>query len=89
MTGKALLFNVPEKTIRLQGRELNAAVDQLLATFALDPANFVHGQALAPLPVLGVPGWWSQNESDQFYDNTTYFRRGRKRNHSPASFSSS
>jgi hypothetical protein len=89
MTGKALLFNVPEKTIRLQGRELNAAVDQLLATFALDPANFVHGQALAPLPVLGVPGWWSQNESEGFYDNTRYFRRGRKRNHSPASFSSS
>ena len=81
MTGKALLFNVPEKIIRLPVCELNAAVDQLVATLAHDPENLVHGQVFAPLPVLGVPGWWSQNESDEFYDNATYFRPGRKRDH--------
>jgi hypothetical protein len=81
MTGKALLFSVPEKTIRLQGSELNAAVDQLVATFAHDPEKLVHGQVFAPLPVLGIPGWWSPNESGAFYDNTTYFRPGRKRDH--------
>ena len=79
MTGKALLFSVPEKTIHLQGGELNAAVDQLVATFAHDPGKLVNGQVFAPLPMLGIPGWWSQNESDGFYDNTTYFRPGRRR----------
>jgi len=81
MTGKALLFSVPEKTIRLQGCELNAAVDRLVATFAHDPGKLVNGQAFAPLPMLGIPGWWSQNESDEFYDNTTYFRPGRRRDY--------
>ena len=81
MTGKALLFNVPEKIIRLDGDELNVAVDQLVATFAHDPDKLVHGQVFAPLPVLGIPGWWSQNESDGFYDNRPYFPPGRKRGH--------
>jgi len=89
MTAKALLFNVPEKIVRLQDCELNAAVDQLVATFAHDATNLVHGRVLAPLPVLGVPGWWSQNEAGAFYDNAAYFRPGRKRDYVPASFSSS
>ena len=32
---------------------------------------------LAPLPVLGVPGWWPDNEAQGFYDNSDYFRPGR------------
>jgi hypothetical protein len=35
-------------------------------------------RALSPLPVLGVPGWWAQNEDARFYDDETYFRRGRR-----------
>jgi len=27
-----------------------------------------------PLPVLGVPGWWSGNEQPSFYDDTDVFR---------------
>ena len=27
-----------------------------------------------PLPVLGVPGWWTQNEALSFYDNQLVFR---------------
>ena len=34
---------------------------------------------LAPLPVLGVPGWWPANEAESFYDNGAYFRPGRNR----------
>jgi len=33
--------------------------------------------ALTPLPLLGVPGWWSANEDAAFYDNARYFRSGR------------
>jgi len=32
---------------------------------------------LSPLPILGVPGWWPENNCENFYANTDYFRRGR------------
>ena len=32
----------------------------------------------APLPVLGVPGWWPANESSAFYADATVFRPGRR-----------
>ncbi len=33
---------------------------------------------LTPLPVLGVPGWWSANERPEFYNDPNVFRRPRK-----------
>jgi hypothetical protein len=27
-----------------------------------------------PLPVLGVPGWWSANDAADFYDDAEVFR---------------
>lgn len=33
---------------------------------------------LTPLPVLGWPGWWSANESPEFYNDPQVFRRRRK-----------
>jgi len=37
-----------------------------------------HGRELSPLPVLGVPGWWPDNERESFYDDADYFRSGRR-----------
>ena len=31
----------------------------------------------APLPVLGVPNWWADNENPHFYDDETVFRKRR------------
>ena len=31
----------------------------------------------APLPVLGVPGWWAENENFSFYDDSDVFRSPR------------
>jgi hypothetical protein len=31
----------------------------------------------APLPVLGIPGWWPANEDPRFYGDKTVFRPGR------------
>jgi hypothetical protein len=50
-----------------------ATVDQALAR--LWEAGKIHQPAdLFPLPVLGVPGWWSANEAAGFYDNESVFR---------------
>ncbi len=88
MTAKALLFSVPEETLRLPALDLNAAVDQLVGVHARGLDTLAHGRVLAPLPVLGVPGWWPQNENSCFYDNTAYFRPGRSHIHRLPSSSS-
>jgi hypothetical protein len=31
----------------------------------------------APLPILGVPNWWADNEDPHFYDDDTVFRKRR------------
>ncbi|WP_232833484.1 DUF3025 domain-containing protein [Paraburkholderia kururiensis] len=36
------------------------------------------GQRFAPLPVLGIPGWWAANETAGFYDDPSVFRKGRR-----------
>lgn len=39
----------------------------------LDPAHLAT-KPFVPLPVLGVPGWWAQNENASFYDDSAIFR---------------
>ncbi|MDN4501020.1 DUF3025 domain-containing protein [Alteromonadaceae bacterium BrNp21-10] len=34
---------------------------------------FAHKGIMSPLPLLGVPGWWPENEFAEFYDNRGYF----------------
>lgn len=46
---------------------LDATVARQLAEQGLSTAAFT------PLPVLGVPGWW-QDQDDAFYDDTSVFR---------------
>ncbi|HZZ10001.1 MAG TPA: DUF3025 domain-containing protein [Paraburkholderia sp.] len=51
---------------------LDAAVADALSVEAPSSRRF------APLPVLGVPGWWSPNEAPSFYDDPRVFRSGRR-----------
>lgn len=44
--------------------------DEPLALAAEDWA----GKPFAPLPVLGVPGWWPGNDDPRFYDDPAVFR---------------
>ena len=37
-------------------------------------ADKLASKPFAPLPVLGVPGWWPENEDVSFYDDATVFR---------------
>lgn len=78
MTGKGILLQVPAAFLARPLQEQVAEADRLLALHLWDRANLRHGRDLAPLPVLGVPGWWPENEDSGFYDNTDYFRPGRR-----------
>jgi hypothetical protein len=46
--------------------------DVLAGDTTLTPRSF------APLPVLGIPGWWADNEAASFYDDASVFRPGRR-----------
>jgi hypothetical protein len=49
-------------------KQLDESVAEQLSAAGLLPKPF------APLPVLGVPGWWAANESADFYTDRTVFR---------------
>ncbi|MEO5658711.1 MAG: DUF3025 domain-containing protein [Polaromonas sp.] len=52
-----------------------SSIAQMDAWVAADlSAVKLAGKPFTPLPVLGVPGWWPQNEEFSFYDDATVFR---------------
>jgi hypothetical protein len=79
MTGKALIFDVTREALELEGEPARAQIDRLAALHVWNPERMLSPRELAPLPVLGVPGWWDANAQREFYDNTDYFRPGRRR----------
>ncbi len=79
VTAKAILFLVDDAFITSNSAQQTHYVDQRTAAWLIDENNLSSSKNFSPLPWLGVPGWWKQNESPEFYDNTQYFRSGRKR----------
>lgn len=74
MTAHAMLVPVGEGFMTVPVTEQIAEIDRRIAEGV--PALRTP-QSLAPLPLLGVPGWWADNEREKFYDNAQYFRAGR------------
>jgi hypothetical protein len=74
MTAHSMLFKVAPgllaQDVDAQIRALDSQIAEAITTLAA-PAM------LSPLPVLGVPGWWRDNEDPRFYDKAEYFRGGR------------
>ncbi|MBS4097305.1 MAG: DUF3025 domain-containing protein [Sulfuricella sp.] len=70
LTGHGLIVEVPEDFADAPQTEQVAALDNQLAARLGDPQNL----AFTPVPLLGVPGWWQDNETPAFYEDTGYFR---------------
>ena len=77
MTGKAVILHVEQEFFTLPLKHQLEIVDALLADHFSDSRSITSPKQLAPLPILGVPGWWALNEKLAFYDNSYYFRPGR------------
>lgn len=56
-----------------------AEVDAGLAAHFADRARFASPRSMAPLPVLGIPGWYPDTDREAFYDDASHFRRKRGR----------
>ncbi len=78
LTAKALLLDCDTALLQLPAAERLTRIDALAAARVAEPLAFTRGRDLAPLPILGVPGWWPANESAEFYDDARYFRAGRR-----------
>ena len=76
MTAHALLLPVTQALITAPPALQLAQIDALAAR---EIRAMTTPQALSPLPLLGVPGWWPENAVPAFYDDESYFRPGRLR----------
>lgn len=86
VTGRGMLFEVEPEFHALAVEARIARLDTLLAARLNDPLQLRSTRELAPVPILGVPGWCAENACESYYDNAGYFRPGRAgaaRNQSP------
>jgi len=79
MTGQGLLLAVELAFFGWPLARRLSHLDELLASHLAEPGNCRSTCDLAPVPLLGVPGWSADNEDPAYYDNTSYFRAGRRR----------
>lgn len=85
LTAKALFVPVPAGWRAAPWPERLAVLDAAVAGTIADVGAFTSPRDLAPLPVLGLPGWWPANEDPAFYDDATHFRPGRRAARPPSS----
>lgn len=79
MTGQGLLLPVEREFFTWPLSKRMAHLDERVAAYLNDPAHCLDTHELAPVPLLGIPGWSADNERHEYYDNTEYFRPGRRR----------
>ena len=78
--GHALLEKLvnPRKPMTAHIYRAHAATDSIVALDASIAADLsaekLASKPFAPLPVLGVPGWWPDNEKLSFYEDILVFR---------------
>jgi hypothetical protein len=77
MTGHGLLVRVGQEFFSWPDDEQLAHLDDRAARILAD--HCVSTRELSPIPLLGVPGWTADNEQESYYDNTAYFRPGRRK----------
>jgi hypothetical protein len=54
--------------------ELSALVDRALAAHFADRSRLASPKLMAPMPVLGIPGWHRDTGNEAFYDDRDHFR---------------
>ncbi len=70
ITAKAVLLHI----------DADASLDAAAASWLEHDDHLQSSQNLAPLPMLGIPGWDTRNDDPHFYADAGYFRPGRRPN---------
>ena len=75
-TGHAWIVEVEPDYFYAPDTERRAILDHALSERL--KSETISSRYFTPLPVLGVPGWWPENEAPSFYDDPQVFRFGRR-----------
>ena len=78
VTGRGVIFEVEDAFFELPPATQLTALDARLAAHIGNAARLVTTRELAPVPILGVPGWCEDNARERYYDNPDYFRPARR-----------
>lgn len=77
MTGKGIVLQVDAAFFTQTAAQRIAYIDAQLARIIADPERLAAPHDLAPVPVLGFPGFTPDNELASYYADQRYFRPGR------------
>jgi len=76
-TGHTWIVDVPAEYFSRPRASRDVWLDEAVSTALLSTEELT-SRLFAPLPVLGIPGWWPENEAPAFYDDPAVFRTGRR-----------
>jgi len=75
MTAKALLVHLDGQLMSLPREDLLGCLDEQLASLLLAGELLTKPAELTPLPLAGIPGWWSnETQNEEFYADQHVFR---------------
>jgi hypothetical protein len=74
MVAKTVFVPVTEFFFMLPPESQVQEADGLVASHFASRARFASPKAMAPMPVLGVPGWHFAEQDEAFYDDAGHFR---------------
>jgi hypothetical protein len=74
VTGRGLVCEVSPDFIMLPLERQLTELDVRIAARFADGEHPLAARKLAPVPLLGIPGWCAENELERYYDNAAYFR---------------
>lgn len=77
LTGKGVILPVSVEFLAQPVALQVAQVDRLLAQYLGDAQQLLRPSTLAPVPLLGFPGFTPDNVHAEYYDDLGYFRPGR------------
>jgi len=79
MTANTILLEDDGEYFRGDRAARLAWIDEKLAAIFEAGEPYQKPRDLQPFPILGMPGWDPVNGDESYYDNTDYFRSGRRR----------
>ena len=69
-----MIINQPYDAFDSSSSGSKIEVDNVLLGLVSDQRLLKSGREFSPLPMLGLPGCWDENEKLDFYLNESYFR---------------
>jgi len=78
ITGQGLLLPVEKEYFTWSMARKIQHLDERVSAYINDDTHCLDTRELTPVPLLGVPGWSTDNMREEYYDNQHYFRAGRR-----------